>query len=261
VREQYVDFLNREPDTAGLNFWVGQMTNCGNPDLNVCRINVSAAFFQSIEFQDTGFLVYRIYKTAFGDDTKTSALGGTTHNLFVPAIRLNQFLPDTQRIGQGVVVNVGNWQQQLEANKVAFAEEFVQRPVFLTSYPLTMTPAQFVDALNSKAASGAASGAVAQATRDQLVADLTAGAKTRAQVLRAIAENQNMVNAEKNRAFVLMQYFGYLRRNPNDPQDSDYTGYEFWLNKLNQFGGNFIAAEMVNSFLVSDEYRHRFAAN
>src|SRR6185437_14366293 len=131
----------------------------------------------------------------FGDATGTSTSGGT-HNLPVPVIRLNQFLPDTQRIGQGVVVGVGNWQQQLENNKVAFSEEFVQRSAFLTPYPLTMTPAAYVDALNGKAGLGA----VPAATRDQLVSDLTAGMKTRAQVLRAIAENPNMVNAEKNRA-------------------------------------------------------------
>ncbi|MDX6445584.1 MAG: hypothetical protein QOH71_2658 [Blastocatellia bacterium] len=64
--------------------------------------------------------------------------------------------------------------------------------------------------------------------------------------------------AEKNRAFVLMQFFGYLRRNPNDPQDSDYSGYEFWLGKLNQFGGNFANAEMVKSFILSSEYKQRF---
>ena len=79
--------------------------------------------------------------------------------------------------------------------------------------------------------------------------------------MRQIAENQNLYNAEFNRAFVLMQYFGYLRRNPNDPQDTDYTGYDFWLGKLNLFNGDFIAAEMVKAFISSDEYRHRFAAN
>jgi len=94
--------------------------------------------------------------------------------------------------------------------------------------------------------------------RDQLVADLSAGMKTRAQVLRAVAEDQTFYSAEYNRAFVLMQYFGYLRRNPNDPQDSDYTGYDFWLTKLNQFNGNYVDAEMVKSFLVSTEYRQRF---
>jgi hypothetical protein len=55
-----------------------------------------------------------------------------------------------------------------------------------------------------------------------------------------------------------MQYFGYMRRNPNDPQDHDYSGYEFWLTKLNQFNGNFVNAEMVKAFIASSEYRQRF---
>ena len=94
--------------------------------------------------------------------------------------------------------------------------------------------------------------------RDQLVSDLTAKAKTRGQVLRTIAEHTNLVNAEFNRAFVLMQYFGYLRRNPNDAPDNDYTGYEFWLTKLNQFNGDYLNAEMVKAFISSSEYRKRF---
>ena len=52
--------------------------------------------------------------------------------------------------------------------------------------------------------------------------------------------------------FVMMEYFGYLRREP------DEEGYQFWLNKLNQFGGNFEQAEMVKAFIVSGEYRDRF---
>jgi hypothetical protein len=55
-----------------------------------------------------------------------------------------------------------------------------------------------------------------------------------------------------------MQYFGYLRRNSNDPQDSDHTGYDFCLTKLNQFSGNYITAEMVKAFITSIEYRNRF---
>jgi hypothetical protein len=85
-----------------------------------------------------------------------------------------------------------------------------------------------------------------------------ANVKTRAQVLRAVAEDPDLNAAEINRAFVLMQYFGYLRRNPNDPQDTDYTSYDVWLTKLNQFNGNYVAAEMVKSFIVSGEYRARF---
>ncbi|MEO7971239.1 MAG: hypothetical protein ABI698_08070 [bacterium] len=63
------------------------------------------------------------------------------------------------------------------------------------------------------------------------------------------------------RAFVLMQYFGYLRRNPNDPQDTDYSGYDFWLTKLNEFNGNFVNADMVQAFIDSGEYRGRFGPN
>jgi len=110
-----------------------------------------------------------------------------------------------------------------------------------------------VDSLNTNAGNP-----LSQTERDQLVTDLSSSAKTRAQVLRAVAEHTNLVNAEFNRAFVLMQYFGYLRRNPNDPQDTDYTGFDFWLTKLNQFNGNFINAEMVRAFISSSEYRNRF---
>ncbi len=78
-------------------------------------------------------------------------------------------------------------------------------------------------------------------------------------MLRSVAENADLKNAEFNKAFVLMQYFGYLRRNPNDAPDSDFSGYNFWLNKLNQFGGNFVNAEMVKAFITSIEYRRRFA--
>jgi hypothetical protein len=110
-----------------------------------------------------------------------------------------------------------------------------------------------VDALNANAGNP-----LSQSERDQLVSELTSGSKSRAQVLRAVAEDSDLNNAEKNRAFVLMQYIGYLRRNPNDPQDTDYTGYDFWLTKLNEFNGNFVNAEMVKAFITSGEYRQRF---
>jgi len=260
VRQHYVDFLNREPDASGLAFWTNQMSNCGATDLTVCKINVSGAFFLSIEFQQTGYLVERIYKSAFGDATGTSTTGGS-HTLRVPIIRLNQFLPDTQRIGQGVVVGQGNWQQQLDDNKNAFTEEFVQRPAFLAALPLSMTPLQFVDALNNNARNNSDVKPLSQTDHDNLVTALTNGTMTRAQVLRFVAEYPALASSEQNRAFVLMQYFGYLRRNPNDPQDTDYTGYEFWLNKLNQFNGDYLGAEMVKAFISAAEYRLRFGTN
>jgi len=253
VRQNYLDFLNREPDTGGLQFWINNINNCSpQPScFEVQRINTSAAFFLSIEFQDTGYLVERIYKAAYGSVNGGSTFG-TAHTLPVPIVRFNEFLPDTQQIGQGIVVGQGNWQQQLDNNKQAFIAEFVQRPRFTAAFPGSMTPVQFVDALNANAGNP-----LSQSERDQLVSDLAASLKSRAQVLRAVAEDQDLNSAEFNRAFVLMQYFGYLRRNPNDAPDSDYTGYDFWLTKLNQFNGNFQNAEMVKAFITSGEYRQR----
>jgi hypothetical protein len=242
------------PDASGLTFWTQNITDCGL-DMNcvdVHRINVSGAFFLSIEFQQTGYLVERIYKATYGDASGSSTFGGS-HQLAVPVVRLNEFLPDTQAIGQGVVVLAPGWEQALETNKQNFVNAFVQRARFIAAYPANMTAADFVDKLNSRAGSP-----LSPAERNQLVSDLSSNARTRAQVLRAIAEHQNLVNAEVNRAFVLMQYFGYLRRNPNDAPDSDYTGFDFWLTKLNQFNGDYVAAEMVKAFINSGEYRQRF---
>jgi hypothetical protein len=255
VRQHYLDFLGREPNAPGLAFWNNEIISCGADVacLDRKRINVSAAFYLSIEFQETGYLVERIYKTAFGDATGNSQLGGA-HTITVPVIRLNEFLPDTQAIGQGVVVGRSGWQQVLENNKQAFTSEFVQRSRFVSAFPLTMTAAQFVDKLNANAGNP-----LSLAERNHLINELAAGMKTRAQVLRAVAEDPDLNNAELNRGFVLMQYFGYLRRNPNESQDTDYTGYDFWLTKLNQFNGNFVNAEMVKAFISSTEYRQRFA--
>ena len=75
-----------------------------------------------------------------------------------------------------------------------------------------------------------------------------------------MAENEQLTHQEFDRAFVLMEYFGYLRRNPNDAPDSNFDGYNFWLNKLNSFNGNFVQAEMVKAFITSAEYRNRFGS-
>ena len=251
VRQHYIDFLNREPDSSGLNFWIGEIENCTpKPQCTeIKRINVSAAFFVSIEFQQTGYLVYRFYKASYGN------LAGTP----VPVV-LNEFLPDTQQIGQGVVVGVGNWQTQLESNKVAFAQGFVLRSRFTNAYPTTLTPTQFVEALFNNA--GVTPSATDQnaAISEFGSAANTTDAAARARALRRIAENSTLAQQEFNRAFVLMQYFGYLRRNPNEAPEPglNFDGYNFWLNKLNQFNGNYINAEMVKAFITSGEYRQRF---
>jgi hypothetical protein len=254
VQQQYIDFLNRMPDSSGFQFWLNNINSCGS-DVGcreVRRIDSSAGFFLSIEFTETGSLAERTYKAAFGDATGVSTFNGN-HNISAPKIRFNEFLTDIKAIGNGVVVLQPGWEGVLAANKVAYFNAFVQRSSFTNDYPANMTPAQFVDQLNSRAGAP-----LSQSERDNLVNSLTAGTMTRAQVLRAVAEDQDLVSAEFNRTFVLMQYFGYLRRDPNSGPDTDYTGYDFWLTKLNQFNGNYIQAEMVKAFNSSFEYLNRF---
>ena len=139
VRQQYLDFLGREPDEAGFNFWVNNIAACGADSdcLSAKRTDTSAAFFISIEFQQTGYLVYRLYQSAYGD------MPGAP----VP-LKFSEFRPDTEVIGRGVVVNQSGWEAKLEANKQAFASEFVAAgTLHVGLYPTTMTPTEFVDRL------------------------------------------------------------------------------------------------------------------
>jgi hypothetical protein len=259
VRQHYHDFLNREADANGLAFWTDQINSCGADAQcrEVRRINVSASFFLSIEFQDTGYLVERIYKASYGDVLGNSNLNGI-HQVPVPIVRLNEFLPDTQQISQEVVVLQPGWEQVLENNKVAFVTAFVQRSRFVSAYPTFMTPAEFVDKLFLNTGVPPSASDRAAAINEFGGATNTTDVAARGRALRRVAENSTLITSEFNRAFVLMQYFGYLRRNPNDSPDSDYSGYDSWLTKLNQFNGNYINAEMVKAFIGSGEYRQRF---
>ena len=261
VREHYHDFLNREPDASGLAFWTGQITSCGNDQqcIDTKRINASAAFFLAIEFQQTGFLVERFYKVGYGDAVGNSKFQAP-HQLFVPIVRFSEFLRDMHRIGDGVVVLQPGWEQVLENNKQAYALEFVQTSRFVNALPTSLRPDQFVDRLNQNAG-----GALSLSERSAVInlfggAADTTNITARAQAVRQVADDADLVSAESNRAFVLAEYFGYLRRNPNDAPETtlDYSGYDFWLTKLNQFNGNYLQAEMVKAFLTSFEYRQRF---
>ncbi len=246
VRQHYLDFLGRAPDAAGLAFWSNQIAECESVPAEqragcreVRRVNVSAAFYLSPEFQETGFLVYRAHQAAF----KTG-----------PFLRMTTFLRDKQEVGRGVIDGQPGWEQQLAANKRAFLEAFVARAQFTALYPQTLTAAQFVDALNVN--TGAS---LSPPERDALVARLEAGTATRAQALLEIAEDADFRRREFNRAFIYMEYLGYLRRNPNDaPDDNRLIGFNFWLQKLDEHGGNFVSAQMVKAFIISGEYRGRF---
>jgi uncharacterized protein (TIGR03118 family) len=398
VRQQYLDFLNREPDPAGHLFWVNEIESCGG-DVQcraIKRINVSAAFFLSTEFRNTGFAAYMTNQAAYG-----------------AAPLYGRHIQDTQALQRGYIFGAPGAEAILEANKVAFFNEFVTRPDFVTKYPSTLTNTQYVDNLLASAgltpadvrlftvnltnsqevppavptASGGGprpasfgtarlqfnaaqtsmtfsasvtnidftgtqtpldtndnltnahihagptvapgvngpvvwgfignpfndnnpndqvvtpfsvgvGGSVkgkwdapegnattlaaqlsnlregrayvnfhtvqfgggevrgniiaATAFRDALIAGLNAATETRATVLRKVSEQEELSVREFNRAFVFMEYAGYLRRDP------DTSGFNFWLNKLNANNGDFVAAEMVKAFLLSSEYRQRF---
>jgi hypothetical protein len=231
VRQHYLDFLEREPDEAGLNFWSDQILGCGNDF--ACRErrvpNVSAAYFLSTEFQQTGGLVDRLYKTSYGRNPLYAEL-----------------IPDTGAIACDVVVGRSGWEQQLAANKESFIGSWVERAAFRAAFD-TLSNDAYINALVSNTELS-----YAQSERDNLLTGLNAGSLSRANVLEQIVISENFVKARFNEAFVMMEYFGYLRRDP------DESGYQFWLNKLNQFGGNFEQAEMVKAFIVSGEYRARF---
>jgi hypothetical protein len=254
VREHYIDFFNREADASGLAFWKNQIDECTTQACrDIRKINVSVAFFLSIEFQQTGYLIYKANQASFNSGE---------------SLKLRDFLPDTQEIGRGVVIGQLGAEAQLEANKQEFFLDFVQRARFVDSgaFPTTMTAAQFVDKLNANTfdpQNPGSGGALSSSQRDALVNQLLSNPSSpslRAQVLRSVSENSLFTGRQSNKAFVLMQYFGYLRRNPNDPPEAglDFGGYNFWLGKLNQFNGNFANAEMVKAFIVSGEYQGRF---
>jgi len=237
VAMQYHDFLNREPDAAGLAFWTSQITACGVDQtcLDTARANVSAAFYLSIEFQQTGYLLYLMQKESFTSLPKYAA-----------------FMRDLQEVSRGVVVNTPGWQQKLSDNQQQFAQSWANRPEFKAIYDGMSNP-DFVNTLYANAGI-----VVSQTDRDTLVARLDTANETRAAALLDVASNAAFRQSEQNGAFVLMEYFGYLRRDPNTNPDSDMSGYNFWLNKLNQFGGNYVDAEMVRAFIISSEYRQRF---
>jgi hypothetical protein len=251
VRMQYHDFLNREPDAAGLAFWTGEINNCTpKPQCTaIKRVNVSAAFFLSIEFQTTGNLVRSAYVAAL-DRPATNNMPN-----FI------EFMRDTQAMQAGVTVGQGNWQTTLDNNRTAFLNAFVMRPEFVGLYPTTDTPTQYVDKLYLHAG-------VVGTNQERLDAIAEFGAATtaadqgaRGRALLRITQNAAFQSREMNRAFVQVQYFGYLRRNPNDPPDGNFVGYNFWVNKMNQFNGDFVKADMVSAFITSAEYRGRFGPN
>ncbi|HEY6118449.1 MAG TPA: PQQ-dependent sugar dehydrogenase, partial [Pyrinomonadaceae bacterium] len=230
VRQHYRDFLNREPDAGGLSYWSQQISFCGSDPqcIRNRRLDVSAAFFTENEFQDTGFFVVRMYRAGLGRRPS-----------FV------EFSRDRTRLIAGT---------NLDLEKQLFSQDFVARLEFSARFPLAQSSAEFVDALIS--AVRTVSGIDLTIRRGDLINEYSLGANqndSRARVLRKLIDYAEYRQAEFNGAFVLAQYFGYLRR------DADQGGYQFWLNVLNNRVPNNYRS-MVCAFITSAEYQRRFSS-
>ena len=218
VRQQYVDFLGREPDPPGFAAWQAVINNCPPNDTTCDRIHVSSGFFRSPEFQERGYFVYRFYPVALGRKPD-----------YV------EFIPDLAKVSGFLS------EAELEAARVAFIAEFMSRPAFVTKFD-GLNNTQYVDTLLSTAQ-------ITHLNRDAWITALGAGTKTRAEVLREIVESSAVYNKYFNQAFVVMQYFGYLRRDPD-------ALYLDWIAVLDANPNDFRG--MVNGFMNSSEYRFRF---
>ncbi len=261
---QYRDFLRREPDLPGWDHWTGEITECtdvtkrrpGETEAQCVerkRENTSAAFFVSPEFQGMGYFVLRVYRGSLGRMPFFGGGNGAS----------DEFTRDTVTVSQGIVVNDALAPDVMNANKQAFANAFVTRPEFRAIYD-NLNNTQYVDKLFQTTG-------VTPSTSDRqaLIDGLNGGGETRGSVLFKVVDGTTtgagggltfnttygkaFYDGLFNAAFVQMEYFGYLRRDP------DIDGYNFWLGKLNFFG-DWVNAEMVKSFIKSPEYRARFGA-
>jgi hypothetical protein len=252
VCQQYHDFLNREPDQQGLEFWSKQIEDCNNVPgcVQWNRQNVSSAFFLSLEFQGTANFAETLYE---------ACLGRHPH--------YDELLRDVRQLGDGVQVGIGDWKDRLDQNKMAFAKQFVQYSEFKARYPEGMPAAEFANDMFAYAS--------VNPTEAELASVVGAyglgNTQGRALAMRTAMETGSMFRSYYNRNFVLAEYFGYLRRDPNSGPDSDWSGYDFWLQKLNDHSlpGEDVAqeadaylrvqrADMVRAFIESSEYRTRF---
>jgi hypothetical protein len=227
ARQQYLDFLGRDPDQGGFEYWSDQLRQCGGDAscLRQRRIDVSAAFFDSPEFQQTGSFVYRLYRGALGRQ-----------------VSFAEFQADRRQVIAG---------PNLDHDKAALVAAFVERPEFVARYATSTTADTFVDAL-LRTLSGA--GVDLSAERGNLLNRYNSAAtmsESRSLVLREVSDNAAFTRAVYNSAFVTMEYFGYLQRDP------DPGGYAFWLNVLDQVAPNNYRS-MVCAFLTSVEYQRRF---
>jgi len=225
VQQQYIDFLGRMPDSVGFANWNATLGNCPNggfgefdhPDCD--RVHVSAGFYLSNEFQGRGYWAYRFYDAVLGRRPLYS-----------------EFVPDMQKIGGAQSPD------QEVVSKNQYMNDFVQKTEFKTAYD-GLSNSQFVNKLEQTAG-------IVLSNKANLIAALDGGTQTKAQVVRTVIESSAVFDKFFNRGFVTMQYFGYLKRDP------DTIGFKNWVDTLNADPSNF--RHMIFGFIYSTEYRNRF---
>ena len=255
VCQHYHDFLSREPDSGGFDFWKGQITQCGSDQACIFnkRLDVSNAFFFELEFQQTGAYVFRLYRVAYGNSQPfpNPSTSNPTEANKLPSYAV--FSRDRAKVIGG---------SSLAAKQADLANLFVARPEFLVKYPASLATAeQFVDAVLANIQTDL--GVNLSLQRDALITLYNSGG--RGAVMYRLADdnvqtnpinNRSLIDAEYNRAFVATQYFGYLRRNPDIP------GFLFWLGQVNSAALRDVPKQhaMVCSFITSTEYQQRFSS-
>lgn len=232
VTQQYRDMLDREPDATGLAYWTNEITRCGGDPVCVAdhRVDVAAAFFVEQEFQQTGAYIYRVYAAALA--RRPSYV---------------EFVADHNQVTGGL---------NLDSDKTFLVEGFVQRQEFLIRYPVSTGGAAYIDSLLTTLKNSYGADIASQRTtllnQYNQCGQTATQTQCRAKTLRTVAEDQLFSQAVYNRTFVSMQYFGYLRRGP------DQQGFDFWLNVLNSQPNNYRG--MVCAFITSAEYQLRFSS-
>jgi hypothetical protein len=261
VREHYNDFLSRQPDQVGFDFWSGQITQCGNNQtcLRNSRITVSNAFFYELEYQQTAAYVFRLYRAAFGNNQPFPNPDATNPQVPPGDQAEARKIPGYAAFSSDRARLIGS--PNLAQDQLTLANSFVQRPEFTNKYPANQTAPQFVDALLANILND--NGADLSSQRTALINLFNQGGT--GLVLYRVADdsiptnpinNRSFIDAEYNRAFVASQYFGYLRRN------SDIAGFLFWLGQVNGAPLRDVPRQhqMVCSFITSSEYQLRFSS-
>jgi CSLREA domain-containing protein len=257
IRQQYLDFLSRDGDPGGYNFWVGTITPC-QADAQCFHdrtIAAADAFFFEPEFQQTAGFVFRAYRGAYGNTQPFPNPDSSNPAEANKLVDYSVYVADRARVVGGA---------NLAAAQQAFANLFVSRPEFTNRYGAGLTAAQFVDAIlaTMQTADGVNLTAQRQALIDQYN-NAGGGNAGRGMVLYRLADdnvqsnpinNRAFIDAEYNRQFALTLYFGYLRRNP------DIGGFLFWQSQINSAPIRDVPKQnaLVCSFVTAAEYQFRF---